>query len=651
MIPGNTPRIHAGLSQTVAGRGSHPKKNQRRRNNQHPIDRPFAMSAAPSNHDLKRVKSETPTVTSSEAAWRWLMARPEDAFDIADAEIDTLLQQLDRTGGDGSALSGWPWLVRAFAQCRMMGVTPDPERVHADFQRAQRHFEAAQDRRGARLARLERAAIAMRLMDWPAALREFEALIGAFDLNALDADNFYLCFGLATAYVYMGRLEESLRFGYAGLHLARQLDLTPEIGAIAMPLGVALMAAKDPEESDAINELAIAKAMASNSAGLTKVLRSNRAVALRRMNRLDEALDEINAALAIPDPMVGGQHFLHFNAAELHLKRGDLDAARTAVDIARDLLNARGAVGLDLVKLHYIDGALARESGDIRKAIAEFAIVDRMLPDVSALRFNDRAEFYDEYAEVLARANRPGEAFEVQRKSSRQYQASLAIVNRVRRFSMQLRQEIERINAELSRASVERSRLQSVNRKLRTDIEQAIREADRLRDAASHDALTGTFNRAYLDATLPGLLTLSLQSATPLAIVMIDLDHFKRVNDRFGHAAGDAVLRRFGINARSVLRGSDLVSRYGGEEFCIVLIGCGADAARERIARLMNLVNAEKFDDIAPRLKDVSFSAGIAVYPEDGNSVEELLQASDRRLLQAKRAGRSQIVGSATSSH
>jgi diguanylate cyclase (GGDEF)-like protein len=587
-----------------------------------------------------RTALEAPRATPSEAAWRWLLARPEQAFEIANRDIE----RLDTV----AHASGWPWLVRAFAQCRMMAGAPVPERMHEDFATARRQFEAAGDARGARLTRMEDAAIAMRLMDWPVALHEFEALIGEFDLNALDADNFYVFFGLATAYVYMGRLEESLRFGYAGLHLARHLDLTPEFAAITMPLGVALLAAKDPEESDTVNEAAIAKALEANSPGLAKVLRNNRAVALRRMGRLDEALEVLGEALSSAEPMVGGQHFVHFNAAELYLKRGELREAVREIETARTLLAACGAAGLDLIKLHYIDGLIARARGDLRTSIAEFAKVDRMLPDVSALRFNDRAEFHDEYADVLARANRPGEAFVAQRKSSREYQLSLAIVNRVRRFSMYVRQEIERINAELERASAERTRLHGLNRKLRSDIEKAIREADQLRDAASHDPLTGAFNRAYLEATLPGLLTLSQQSATPLALVMVDLDHFKRINDRYGHLAGDEVLRRFGSHARNALRGSDLVSRYGGEEFCVVLIGCGADAARQRVQRLLDSLREEQFGERAGELSDVSFSAGIAVYPEDGTHPRELFRSADQRLLRAKRTGRARIVCGAT---
>ncbi|MBL8514103.1 MAG: diguanylate cyclase [Betaproteobacteria bacterium] len=591
---------------------------------------------------LKLVKSgETITPHLGEDGWRLYLSWPDVAQAIATREIE--LQAREAAEG-APATDGWPYLLRAMSLCRMMNQKPQAARMRADFQTARDAFGVAGNTRGRRMAKLENAAIAMRMADWPLALSEFEALIGEFDLNQLDADNFYLFFGLATAYVYAGRLEESLRFGYAGLHLARQLDLQPEIAAITMPLGVALMAAKDPEESDTLNESAIEVADKLGSAGLAKVLRNNRAVALRRIGRLDEALELVEAALASPAPMVGGQHFVHFNAAELHLKREEIDLAEHHLHAAKRLLEAQGAVGLDLIKLHYIAGSIARSRGQLAAAIAEFGTVDRMLPDVSALRFNDRAEFYDEFADVLSRADRPGEAFEVQRKSSRQYQVSLNVVNRVRRFSMQVRQEIHRVNAELARASDEQRKLQIANRKLRGEIETAIREAERLRDKASHDELTGVFNRAYLDATLPGLLTLSLQSATPLALVMIDLDHFKDVNDRHGHAAGDAVLRRFGAHARAALRGSDLVSRYGGEEFCIALIGCGADAARQRVTRLLETLIAESFAPEFPEVRGVSFSAGIAVYPEDGVQVAELMRIADARLLRAKRQGREQIV-------
>ena len=576
-----------------------------------------------------------------DAAWRLYLSRPERAYALAKQRISR-----DASGAEGAHCSelGWALLTCAFAQCRLIGHTPDAHNIAADFAAAAVNFRAENDNRGLRLTQLGPAAIAMRMGRWPAALREFEALIGHFDLNTLDTDNFYLCFGLSTAYVYEGRLEESLRFGYAALHLAEQLDLFPEFAAAALPLGVALMAAKDPEEADAVLSAAIAVAVRADSPILTKALRNNRAVALRRIGRFDEAHALLEQVLSDDAAMLGGQHFVHYNVAELHLKRDNLTSAKKHCEIAQTLLAEQGASGLDLIKLRYIEAAIASREERLDDAIAAFQQVEQMLPEVSALRFNDRAEFYDELADVLARAGRPEDAFVAQRKSSRQYQHSLAVVNRVRRFSMQVREEIQQVTKDLQHESMERRKLQVINLQLRKQVDLTLSEATRLRDQVSHDSLTGVFNRHYLDVALPSLLQLSRQSATPFSMVMIDLDHFKKVNDRHGHVVGDEVLIHFCALARDSLRGSDIVGRYGGEEFYLALVGCGTAAALQRMQSLLGAFREFSAEAVDVNLGGLTFSAGIAVYPEDGTDVRTLVACADRRLLLAKAQGRARIV-------
>ena len=576
-------------------------------------------------------------------AWRLYLSRPERAYALAKQRISR-----DASGAEGTHCSelGWAFLTCAFAQCRLIGQTPDAHKIAADFAAAAVNFRAENNKRGLRLTLLGPAAIAMRMGRWPAALREFEALIGHFDLNTLDADNFYLCFGLSTAYVYEGRLEDSLRFGYAALHLAEQLDLFPEFAVAALPLGVALMAAKDPEEADAVLSAAIAVAVQADSPILTKALRNNRAVALRRIGRFDEAQALLEQVLSDDEAMLGGQHFVHYNVAELHLKRDNLTSAKKHFAIAQTLLAAQGASGLDLIKLHHIEGAIASREERLDDAIEAFRQVEQMLPEVSALRFDDRAEFYDELADVLARAGRPEDAFVAQRKSSRQYQQSLAVVHRVRRFSMQVREEIQQVSKDLQHETMERRKLQVINLQLREQVDLTMSEAMRLRDQVSHDGLTGVFNRHYLDAALPSLLQLSRQSATPFSMVMIDLDHFKSVNDRHGHAIGDEALINFCALARSSLRGSDIVGRYGGEEFYLALVGCGVAAALQRVASLLTAFRELRLVTGEVDLSGLTFSAGIAVYPEDGTDVRSLVACADRRLLKAKAQGRARIVGS-----
>ena len=577
-------------------------------------------------------------------AWQLYLSRPERAYALAHKLISRDVTSARGEHGVHCSELGWAFLTRALAQCRLIGQTPNAKKIAADFASAALNFRAENDKRGLRLTQLGTAAIAMRMGQWPAALREFEALIGHFDLNTLAADNFYLCFGLSTAYVYQGRLEESLRFGYAALHLAEQLDLFPEFAAAALPLGVALMAAKDPEEADAVLGAAIAVAVQADAPILAKALRNNRAVALRRIGRFEDAQTLLDEVLSDDSPMVGGQHFVHYNAAELHLKRDDLGLAKKHFEIAQTLLTAQGASGLDLIKLRHIEGAIASREERLDDAIEAFQQVDQMLPEVSALRFNDRAECYDELADVLARVGRPEDAFIAQRKSSRQYQESLAVVNRVRRFSMQVREEIQQVAKDLQHESMERRKLQAINLQLREQVDLTLSEATRLRDQVSHDSLTGVFNRHYLDAALPSLLQLSRQSATPFSMVMIDLDHFKKVNDRHGHAVGDEVLINFCALARDCLRGSDIVGRYGGEEFYLALVGCGTAAAQQRIESLLAAYRELNVDADEIDLGGLTFSAGIAVYPEDGTDLRTLVACADRRLLLAKAQGRARIV-------
>ncbi len=570
-----------------------------------------------------------------EHALRTYLSQPEAAFAVAQTCIE-------RASRDEEC--GWAYLLRGLTQCRLMQHLPDGTKIADDFSEAARIFRLADHRRGLRLAELGPAATAMRMGHWPTALREFEALIGRFDLNTLDADNFYLCFGLATAYVYEGRLEESLRFGYAALHLAEQLDLLPEFAAAAMPLSVALMAAKDPEEAANLLESAITAAQRADSPMLTKVLRNNRAVALRRVDRLAEAEALLALVLADCAPMVGGQHFVHYNAAELFLKFDEITLADAHLSIARQLLTESGASSLDLIKLHFIEGAISLRRNHLDDALAAYRKVEHMLPEVSALRFNDRAEFYDEMADVLARLERPAEAFLVQRASTRHYQQSVALGNRVRRFSMQVRKEIAHAAGELERAARESTQLQALNRQLREQVDRGAFEALRLRDQASHDALTGVFNRRYLDSEVPSLLQCSRQAATPFSIVMVDLDYLKQVNDLHGHTAGDEMLVRFCNLTRQCLRGSDIVGRYGGDEFYIVLVGCGAAAASERMESLLRTCHAQAVGANHHAQEALSFSAGIAVYPEDGTDVSTLIACADRRLLKAKTQGRARIV-------
>jgi diguanylate cyclase (GGDEF)-like protein len=149
---------------------------------------------------------------------------------------------------------------------------------------------------------------------------------------------------------------------------------------------------------------------------------------------------------------------------------------------------------------------------------------------------------------------------------------------------------------------------------------------------AHEDALTGVVNRRRLDETLPIELARAERLGYPLSVAMLDLDFFKRYNDRRGHGAGDALLREAAQSWRRQLRPTDVLARYGGEEFTLVLPSCDAEQAEQLIERLRPLMPERQ-----------TFSAGVAVW--DGHdSADGLLRTADIALLQAKRTGRNRTV-------
>jgi diguanylate cyclase (GGDEF)-like protein/PAS domain S-box-containing protein len=173
-------------------------------------------------------------------------------------------------------------------------------------------------------------------------------------------------------------------------------------------------------------------------------------------------------------------------------------------------------------------------------------------------------------------------------------------------------------------------------------LEQQLQES--LRAQAMRDALTGLYNRRYFDETLARELSRVGRREAPLSLVMVDVDHFKKLNDSAGHVAGDEVLRRVAQILGSGVRREDVACRYGGEEFALVLPELALDAAVERAERLRALIAeipAQIGEDYVGR---VTASFGVAAFPAHGLSGDALTKSADAALYAAKRAGRNRVV-------
>jgi diguanylate cyclase (GGDEF)-like protein/PAS domain S-box-containing protein len=165
-----------------------------------------------------------------------------------------------------------------------------------------------------------------------------------------------------------------------------------------------------------------------------------------------------------------------------------------------------------------------------------------------------------------------------------------------------------------------------------------------LQQQSIRDPLTGLFNRRYLDEFLEREIARANRASKPLAIIMLDVDYFKKFNDKFGHEAGDVVLRELGLFLQKQFRGSDIVCRYGGEELIIILPEISKEAATTRAEFIREGVKNLRINYGYTRLDAISLSLGVACFPEDGLTGVAVIKAADKAMYHAKRLGRDCVV-------
>jgi diguanylate cyclase (GGDEF)-like protein/PAS domain S-box-containing protein len=166
---------------------------------------------------------------------------------------------------------------------------------------------------------------------------------------------------------------------------------------------------------------------------------------------------------------------------------------------------------------------------------------------------------------------------------------------------------------------------------------------DALREMALRDGLTGLYNRRYLEDALNREIHRAARSGKPVSVIMIDIDHFKRFNDKHGHDAGDFVLSALARAATKSIRPSDMACRFGGEEFAVVLPEASLECACERAEQMRLAICDTNLTHNGQTLAAPTASFGVAVYPAHGTTSVELLKSADDALYQAKHAGRDRI--------
>lgn len=200
-----------------------------------------------------------------------------------------------------------------------------------------------------------------------------------------------------------------------------------------------------------------------------------------------------------------------------------------------------------------------------------------------------------------------------------------------------------RARDELEQRVEERTReLAKANARLHAEIQERKLAEQQIRYLANHDALTGLPNRRLLEDRLEQAMEMARRNSRQTAVLFIDLDRFKPINDKLGHRVGDLLLQAVAVRLRSLLRGVDTVSRVGGDEFVIVLpemtsTTAAADAAQRVLTALAQPYSIDGHD------LSVTPSIGISMFPGDGQNTEDLLSAADAAMYYAKKVGRANV--------
>jgi diguanylate cyclase (GGDEF)-like protein len=581
---------------------------------------------------------EEVTARDAVALWERHFRDPEAVC----ARAQALLQSTDQS----RIVHAWCSLTIAFHHLFFSAHPLDARQPLAD---ASDGFRDSGERRGELLAEIGAARLAIAERAPVAARERLLALYPEAQQVLPPEDRFWLLNAIGAAHYFTDRLDEAIRYLYEALESLRAVERSPQHPTVMSNLAAALVTVGDYAPACELADAALEELSHYDNPQLVMFARSNLAEALAGLNEHGRALavvDTMLADAALPTRRAAQNPYAAI-AAEVYARHGRIDDAAQCARLAREITGDFPG-GFNQAHAAWAEAVVSDARGDDDaidrlEAAADVAGALRYLPNECkawgqlARRHADARNFKDAYAcmqKLLA-----AQTQRLSHRASAKYyllrvEHELTHARAERDRALAQRRELERLNEELARVNADLS-----HKMIQVEALQA-----QLAVEAVHDPLTQLFNRRYLDSVTPGLIGSAIRRSAPLALALLDLDHFKLVNDRHGHPAGDLVLSNIGRVLPMALRPADVVCRYGGEEFCVVLPDAEGPGAERVLASLASRLRDMRVPWNGETLGGFTFSAGIAVLGRNGDTFADLLAAADRALYQAKDAGRDRIL-------
>jgi diguanylate cyclase (GGDEF)-like protein len=582
---------------------------------------------------------DAPGLRMARRAWRIQFTDASASLALADRVL--------ASGAAGPEARAWALLARAFHRMRFS----TPVEAMPEFAAADRAFGGRGDRRGQILAAVGHARCLWMQGRFQPSL---DALLPLRDegLRCLRGEERALLLnGLAGCYSALGQPALAFGYMYQGLREGQGRGALGFASVLHCNIAHELLLLGDVDEALRHLDEGLSRSARLRNARLDSVLRINRIAALTDLARPHDALPDIEHLLALPADASG---------------RGASDAGFETMAIAA-LRAGRTELGLELVaRAQQADPGPGLPDTRVERAIAQaealraqgrtreaLELLEALPLDEEGLGPRERCMALNLLAELAESLGHSARALRWLRASQQAQTERTRLASRARQQAAALQTELQRVERE--RDAIEARRLESERErlalaKLTEQLAQQVAQVralqDELRQQAVRDPLTGLYNRRHLNDVLPAMFALARRDGQPLAAVVIDLDHFKQVNDHHGHLVGDTLLAAFGRLLGAHLRRSDVACRYGGEEFCLLLPRTAAPAARRKAAALLRQWRAMRFEVEGRGIEGLTFSAGIADSSEAAiTEPVDLLRAADAAVLRAKRGGRARVLG------